>query len=147
MSKLYNAAVFQLRMPSLSVATLLLLASINSACTHDPSPVSPPPTAENSIAAFLTNAERQSETDNQRREIQRALRDMLDKSAVELPQARYADYAGTANTWSITELLQHYFVPNPPSALDEKRSFEDLGDPAARAAIQHQLDEVSRTLQ
>jgi len=48
---------------------------------------------------------------------------------------------------AITELLQHYFVPNPPSALDEKRSFEDLGDPAARAAIQHQLDEVSRTLQ
>ena len=38
-------------------------------------------------------------------------------------------------------------VPNPPAALDEKRFYEDHGEPAARAAIQHQLDEVSRALQ
>lgn len=129
------------------MATLLLLTCLHAACNHEgPSPVSPSSNTENSIDTFLKNAERQSETDDQRREIQRALRDMLNKSPEELRQTRYADYTGTANAWSITELLQHYFVPNPPAALDEKRFFEDLSAPAARAAIQHQLDEVSRAL-
>jgi len=142
-------AVFELGMRFLSVATLLLVVSVSTACKQGGSSPgsSSPSNAENSIAAFLKNAERQSETDDQRREIQRALRDMLDKSADELRQVRYADYGGTANAWSITELLRHYFVPNPPAALDEKRFYEDLGEPAARAAIQHQLDEVSRALQ
>jgi len=104
------------------------------------------PGAPNSVAAFLQNAERQAETDEQRREIQRALQDMLDKPASELKGLRYAEYAGEANKWSITQLLEHYFVPNPPAALDEARFYDDVHAPAARAAIQHQLDEVSRAL-
>jgi len=39
---------------------------------------------ENSLAAFLNNAERQAETDEQRREIQDALQEMLVKSSTEL---------------------------------------------------------------
>jgi hypothetical protein len=110
-------------------------------------PASSPASGENSVAAFLTNAERQSETDEQRREIQRALRDMLDEPVAELRQKRYADYEGQPNKWSINELLQHYFVPNPPAVLDGQRFFQDVRAPAARAAIQHQLAEVSRALQ
>jgi hypothetical protein len=109
-------------------------------------PASPRPDSENSVAAFLKNAERQAETDEQRKEIQRALRDMLEKSAVELRQMRYRDYDGEPNRLSITQLLQHYFVPNPPAALDEEHFFRDVRAPAARAAVQHQLDEVSRAL-
>jgi hypothetical protein len=94
----------------------------------------------------LKNAERQTETDEQRREIQRALRDMLDRPPTELQQIRYANYAGQVNMWSITQLLQHYFVPNPAAALDETRFYQDVHAPAAREAIQHQLAEVSRAL-
>jgi len=72
---------------------------------------------------------------------------MLDKSPTELRQIRYTDYTGQVNKWSITQLLQHYFVPNPPAGLDETRFYEDVHAPAARATIQHQLDEVSRAQQ
>ena len=102
---------------------------------------------DNSVATFLNNAERQAETDEQRGEIQRALQDMLVKSSPELQQLRYADYTGQANKWSIIELLRHYFVPNPPAALDQRRFFQDVRAPAARAAVQRQLDELHRARQ
>ena len=72
---------------------------------------------------------------------------MLEKSPAELRQMRYADYTGEASKWSIGQMLQHYFVPNPPAALDEQRLYREVRDPAARAAIQRQLDEVGRALQ
>ena len=101
----------------------------------------------NSVATFLANAERQAETDEQRSEIQRALHDMLDKSPGDLRQMRYADYTGQVNQWSIIQLLVHYFVPNPPAALDETKFYQDTRTPAARAAIKHQLDELTRVQQ
>ncbi|MFN0101518.1 MAG: hypothetical protein ACKV2U_05440 [Bryobacteraceae bacterium] len=125
---------------------LLLLPCFYSGCTREDAS-SPAPATDNSVVAFLNNAERQSETDHQRKEIQRALSDMLDKSPAELRQMRYQDYAGQANAWSITQLLRHYFVPDPPVALDERRFFEDVPAPAARAAIQRKLDEVARAIQ
>lgn len=127
---------------------LFVLACTQCNCTHDRR--SPPPAESdsgNSVAAFLNHAERQAETDEQRREIQRALRDMLEKSPAELRQMRYPDYTGEASKWSISQMLQHYFVPNPPAALDEQRLFQEVRAPAARAAIQRQLDEVGRALQ
>jgi len=128
--------------------TLLLLSlpCFYCGCEHSGTPA-PAPDKNNSVVAFLKSAERQSETDDQRKEIQRALRDMLDKSAAELRRTRYADYAGQADAWSITQLLEHYFVPNPPAVLDDQRFFQDVRAPAARAAIQRQLDEVTRALQ
>ena len=96
--------------------------------------------------AFLRNAERQSETDDQRKEIQRALRDMLERSPVELKRLRYADYGGQPNVWSVTQLLQHYFVPSPLATLDEERFFQDFSSPEAREVIKQQLDAVTTAL-
>lgn len=101
---------------------------------------------QNSVAAFLANAERQSETDEQRREIQRALRDMVNKSPTELRQMRYADYQGRPGAWSVTQLLQRYYAPDPPMTLDENRFYQDVAAPAARAVILRQLDAVTQAL-
>lgn len=131
----------------LTTGLLLLLACAPCACTHGSVPTSTTSNTENSIASFLKNAERQTETDEQRREVQRALHDMLEKSPGELRAIRYADYAGQANKWSVIQLLQHYFVPNPPSTLDEARFFEEVGSPQAREAIQRQLEAVNHALQ
>jgi hypothetical protein len=98
----------------------------------------------NSVAVFLEKAERQTETEEQRLEVHRALSDMLTKTPVELRQTRYADYTGKANQWPVTQLLQRYFVPSPPAALDEARFYRDVQAPTARAAVQHQIDELSR---
>lgn len=128
-------------------APALLLACAIAACSDNRAPqVSQPPAVANSVSAFLERAERQSETDDQRREIQRALRDTLEKPEEELRAMRYSDYSGRANAWSVTELLTHYFVPNPPAALDQDRFFQDVRAPEARAAIQHQLDEITSSL-
>ena len=125
----------------------LMLACILGACaSKNPIAASNAPGSVNLFAVFLMNADRQAETDEQRKEIQRALRDMLDKSPAELGQMRYADYAGQANAWSVTQLLRHYFVPNPPGTFDDSRFLQEVRAPEARAAIQHQLDDVSRAL-
>jgi len=121
----------------------ILVACAYCAC----SPAAPSATHANTVAVYLDGAERQSETDLQRREIQRALHDMLEKSPAELRQVRYADYSGEVGRWSVTELLRHYFVPRAGVALDERRFFEEFREPAARAVIQRQLDAVNRTLQ
>lgn len=126
----------------------LLSISIQGAGMGKPgSPAATGPKNGNSVAAFLRNAERQTETDEQRKEVQRALRDMLEKPPAELRQIRYSDYAGKKNEWSVTQLLQHYFVPSRPAALDETHFYEDLKAPAARAAVQRQLNKVTRALQ
>ena len=125
----------------------LVLACVLCSCARDSShPSSPAKDAGNSVATFLRNAERQAETDEQRKEIQRALGDMLKQSPAQLRQARYADYTGKPNSWSITDVLRHYFVPNPQVALDDSRFFEDFQAPEARGVIQHQLDEVTKAL-
>jgi hypothetical protein len=126
---------------------LLLLMSISVACSRDRPSSSPQVSpSTNSVVAFLRNAERQSETDDQKREIQRGLRDMLEKSPIELKKSRYADYGGQPNVWSITQLLQHYFVPSPLATLDEERFFRDFSSPEAREVIKRQLDEVTAAL-
>lgn len=128
-------------------AAALLVVGLGWACGDSRSPqTAPASNVENSVAAFLKNAERQTETDDQRREIQRALRDLLDKPASELRQMRYADYGGKPDAWRVTELLTHYFVPNPPVALDDERFFQDFRAPEAQTAIRRQLDEVTRAL-
>jgi hypothetical protein len=129
---------------------ILLLSALcfcYSCAHHAGSRVPAPAEKANSVAVFLNNAERQAETDEQRRDIQRALRDMLDKPPAELRQLRYPDYAGKANTWSITQFLQRYFVPSPPAVLDEEGFYKDIHTETARAAIQRQLDAVTRALQ
>jgi hypothetical protein len=128
-------------------SSLLLLAALILGYLGGHAVSAPAVAASNSVAAFFSHAERQAETDDQRREIQRALRDMLGKTPAELRQLRYADYEGKPQAWSVTELLQRYFVPRPPMKLSEERFYKDVTAPNARAAIRRQLDAVTRALQ
>ena len=100
----------------------------------------------NAVVAFLAHAELQAETNSQRQEISKALGDLLHKSPSDLRDSRYADYEGHAGAWSITELLRHYFVPNPPMKLEDKDFFADVSAPAARASIRKQQNAVTHSL-
>ena len=104
------------------------------------------PSHVNTVARYLTGAELQAEDDGQRREIARALDDMIQRSTPELRTRRYADYQGRASAWSVTDVLQHYFVPREPMTLESQRFYEDVGQAEARAAIQQQLDRVRSRL-
>jgi hypothetical protein len=98
----------------------------------------------NCVAAYLTGAELQLETDSQRAEITRALRDMLEKSPEQLKASRYADYQGRPGAWSAVELLRRYFVPDRPRSLNEECFYRDVSE--ARAAIQKHLNALRTTV-
>jgi hypothetical protein len=100
----------------------------------------------NSVAAYIENAEIQAETDEQRREIRRALLDILEKPATELRTQKYADYQGKPNEWSITRLLTAYFVPSTPQSLEPEQFYKDIDKPEAKLAIRHKLDAINQTL-
>lgn len=101
----------------------------------------------NSVAKYLESAELQAETDSQRREIQRALTDMLEKPAVKLRAQKYADYQGTPNMWTLPRLLTAYFVPKTPQVLEPRLFYKDVSKPAAKVAIRSKLKEIRRALQ
>src|ERR1051326_690570 len=100
----------------------------------------------NTVAAFFSHAERQSETDGQRREISRALNDMLLRPPAELANIRYEDYQGNTGRWTLLELLRHYFATKPRYALNPARFYTELSAPEARAAIKRQLMKVDLAL-
>ena len=102
---------------------------------------------QNQIIAFLGRAEFQAENDQQRREVVRALMDVLTKPTAELRANRYSNYEGQAEVWSLTELLQHYFVPNPPAALDEKTFYSNLRSSKVRSVIKKQLAIVRKSIE
>lgn len=106
---------------------------------------SSPPT-ENVVARYLEGAEVQAETDGQRREIARALQDMLDLPGAELIKRRYSDYSGNAAAWTVTDLLRAYFVPRQPMKLDPERFYREVGQAQAKATIRKQLQGIQRAL-
>ena len=94
----------------------------------------------NIVVAYLAEAERQSETDDQRQEIEKALRDMLTLSPGELRKRRYADYQGNPQKWSVTTLLTRYFVPDSLFQIEEDRFYEDVSDSTAQEITRRQLE-------
>ncbi len=120
-------------MSALALSAAVLLCGCSS---HKPEP--------NVVAEFLTNADRQYETEDQRAEIIRAFDDMLQKPPAELRQQRYADYTGNRRAWPVTTLLERYFVPNPLRSLDPATFYSDVAQPEARAAIRRHLSALRK---
>ena len=65
----------------------------------------------NTVVVYLQGAERQSEDLDQRREIEKALNDMLTLTPDELRARRYANYQMEPGAWTIIQFLHRYFVP------------------------------------
>ena len=102
------------------------------------------PASGNVVAAYLNGAERQTETDQQRQDIGRALNDLLGLSSAELRARRYPDYQGKPEAWTAAELIQKYYVPVNAMKLDEDRFYRDAGLPAGRAVLERCLKELDR---
>jgi hypothetical protein len=101
--------------------------------------------ATNVVAEFFSHADRQYETTGQKAEIIRALRDMSNKSAQELRSQRYADYQGVKDAWSLTDLIERYFVPSQPVPdWTESSFYRDVSKPEAQDAIRRQLADIEK---
>jgi hypothetical protein len=122
----------------LSALSLVLIG-----CKTAPQKAAAPASAEpNCVGVFLADAEHQSETDEQRAEITRALKDMLTKSPEELKSVRYADYTGKQAAWSARQLLERYFLSSSHAVFDDECFYRDVSAPEARAALQKRLDDL-----
>ena len=119
------------------LALLLMLALVARGAASGPSPDAA--TSGNSVVAFLDGAERQSESADQEREIERALRDLRSLPPAELAQRRYADYTLTPSRWTLAELVAKYFVPRTRMAIEPARFYRDAGDPRAILVIDAHL--------
>ena len=123
---------------------VVFLTLVPHSCQTGSKP-STPPSETNLVADFFSHADRQYETAAQRAEIIRALRDMLTKSAYDLRTQRYADYQGAKDAWSLTDLIQRYFVPSQPVAdWTEDRFYRDVSKPEAQDAIRKQLAGIEK---
>lgn len=124
--------------------SLLALAVVLIGCGTGPrNSASSAPPVTNCVATFLAQADRQSETDEQRAEIAHALRDMLTKTPEELKSLRYADYQGKKDAWTARELLEHYYLSPSASVLNDECFYRDVSAPEARAAVQKRLDDLT----
>lgn len=93
----------------------------------------------NQVVLYLDGAERQAETDEQRQEILRALEDLRSLDPTALRQRRYADYENRPGQWTLVQLLQRYFVPRGPSAIDEETLYRDAQAHRAREVVEQQI--------
>ena len=100
----------------------------------------------NTVVVYLQGADQQWETQEQGREIERALNDMLTLSPDELRNRRYANYQMQPGAWTTIELLHRYFVSRGLVYVDETRFYQDVTDPAAQAVIRQHLQDVKKSI-
>jgi hypothetical protein len=101
-----------------------------------------PTRPRNTVEDYLNGAERQSETDDQKIVIKQAFVDMLYEPLESLRKKRYPDYQMHPHKWPITEVLYHYFVPDPLITFDSDEFFRDVKKPEAQKVIRKWLDHL-----
>lgn len=94
---------------------------------------------ENSLVAYLENAELQIETSDQRQELKKALRDILSFSSEQLKNKRYANYRMETGAWTLYEILSAYFLPNKPMSLNNVSFYRDVGTDKAKSIVRKKL--------
>jgi hypothetical protein len=75
---------------------------------------------------FFYNVEVQFDTDFQRKEIIKALNDMLTLDTVSLKNKKYSNYNQEGEFWTITELIYKYFVPDDQNKTLGDNFFSDI---------------------
>lgn len=81
------------------------------------------PRPENPIAAYLRDAECQTENDRQRANVRTALEDMATLSPDQLRERRYENFTGQPGQWDLRTLLKRHVVPYPMRELPEHEAF------------------------
>jgi hypothetical protein len=93
----------------------------------------------NQVVIYLDRAERQAETDAQRREMLHALDDLRSLDALALGQRRYADYENRPGQWTLVQLMQKYFVPRQPCSIDEETFYRHAQASEARKVVEQHI--------
>ncbi len=96
-------------------------------------------TKENLVVSFLEGAELQIETQDQQRELEQALEDMLQLSPKELKKRRYGDYRTTQGMWTLTQILYAYFLQPRPLTIDSDRFYDHVATSAGRSIVEKKL--------
>ncbi len=103
-------------------------------------------TPANTVISYLHEAQRQTETTQDRLQLKQALEDILNLPPPQLKSRRYADYQGHPGAWSVTRLISQYFIPARPVALDSVAFYDQYRDPEAQALIRVHLETLNADL-
>jgi inorganic pyrophosphatase/exopolyphosphatase len=98
----------------------------------------------NAVLEYLTGAEIQYETEEQKQNIVQALRDMSELSAEELSRKRYKDYSGKPGGWDLQTLLYRHVVPKKQEDTLGADFYEELKSKRVKEGIERLLDELDR---
>jgi hypothetical protein len=124
---------------------VLLAVVLLAACRHgaaSPATVGAPPPV-NQVVAYLDGAELQVETEQQVREVLRALEDLRTLAPAALQARRYPGYGMEPAVWTLRQLLSKYFIPRDITAqLDETAIYQDAQDPKARAVVSRHIQAI-----
>ncbi len=102
--------------------------------------------APNTVVMFFQNAERQTESADDRLKVRQALNDMLTLAPDSLRARRYADYQGKAGAWTITTLLAKHFMPDHPMELDTSTFYTDYVSADARKLIEQHVGNLEAAI-
>lgn len=97
------------------------------------------PARENRVVTFLTVAELQIETADQRKELKRALEDILKLSPEQLQKRRYANYRMENGVWTLPKILSAYYLPNKPMLIDSGHFYRDVSTKKSKSVVKEKL--------
>ena len=97
---------------------------------------------KNVVIEFLRFAELQIETQDQIKELKRALKDILELQPNQLQERRYSDYQMHKETWTLPQILSAYYVPQQPVSLNSDHFYLDVSADSARSLISNKLTEL-----
>src|SRR6202158_5954063 len=96
----------------------------------------------NTVEDYLNGAEEQCECEFQGAAIRQAFVDMLHEPVESLRKKRYWDDESDSHKCTITQLLNHHFVPDSYADFDKDEFFRDVKKPEAQEIIQKWLDHI-----
>lgn len=117
--------------------TLFLFSLLVFGCAT-PQPLS----TGNQLYQYLYNAEIQYENEEQAKELLRAFKEVLDRPE-KVSTYKYADYGGTANTWTFRQMVHRYIVPDKPMDIPTEEEFKSqVRDPDVRREFRKKILEL-----
>jgi len=132
-----------IRVWQVSIMVILALAAAGCHYSHRVEDRTP----ANTVVSYLHEAQRQTETAQDRLQLKQALEDILNLPPEQLKPRRYADYQGHPGVWSVTRLISRYLIPARPVALDSISFYDQYRDPEAQALIRVHLETLNADLQ
>lgn len=99
--------------------------------------------SKNYVVEYFAGSELQVETRAQCKEISKALKDIQHAPKEKLKSKIYSDYQGRENQWTLSDLLQRYFLSSKEKPLVAEKLLRDRHSKSAQKEIEKILTKLA----